>query len=414
MILKLFFIIGAELLWGLEPGPYPGQRAPDFELPTIEGKATKLSGLYQKNPVWLTLYTTWCPECNTETPALVEASQKHQEVQFISVSLMEDPSDVEVFRRKFQVPYPMLLDEEGIVVDRYKIRPIPVNIGIAQGGEIIFRRPTVTPGEVGELLASLNNQETLAAGAISVAGPLNGLFASLPLLASLVAGMLTFLSPCILPLIPAYFALITGFELEELTASQDINGLRRSLIFSTLIFIFGFGAVFTAMGATASAAGRFMTSFQDWLRWGGGLLMIIFGLHVAGVFQIMPFYREMRFSMNFKKPGPIGAFLLGMVFAAGWTPCVGPVLSAILIYSASEASVSKGAAMLVFYSLGVGIPFLISSFFIAQFQRVLAKVRPHYRKIEIGTGTLLAGLGVLLMTNRLAWLVSLLPSIGLG
>ena len=154
-LLAVVFLLFISPSWSLETGPYPGQQAPDLLLPTLEGNRARLSDLYAKSSVWMTLYTTWCPECNTETPLLVATSKANPEIQFISISLMEDVSDVEAFRRKFQVSYPMMVDPEGAAVDAYKIRPIPVNIGIAKGGEIVFRRPTVTQEEIPGLIANL-------------------------------------------------------------------------------------------------------------------------------------------------------------------------------------------------------------------------------------------------------------------
>ncbi|MBI2070315.1 MAG: redoxin domain-containing protein [Elusimicrobia bacterium] len=417
MRLKLLFFIALAYLLVATPGltleekPYPGYKAPGFTLPSLKGETVDLAALYNQGPVWLTLYTTWCPACNVETPALVAASKKHPEIRFIAVSLMEDKAVVEEFQQKFQVPFPMLLDAEGVVTEAYNIRPIPVNVGIRKGGEIAFRRQTLEEAEIPDLIAAITQESGPAAtGAIKLSGRFSSLFETFPLLASFVAGLLTFLSPCILPLIPGYIAFITGLELETLLSADKKVAARKMLMISTLAFILGFGLIFTLLGATASALGQFFASFQGIMRIVGGGLLILFGLHLSGALSIVSFYREARFQLKIEQGGLTGAFLLGVVFAVGWTPCVGPILSAILIYAATESMLGKGIAMLGAYSAGIGAPFLLASAFLPQFQRFLNRVKPYFQEIEIGSGILLILLGILLITNRFAYLAGLFPS----
>ncbi|MBI4669128.1 MAG: hypothetical protein HY747_08065 [Elusimicrobia bacterium] len=161
-------------------------------------------------------------------------------------------------------------------------------------------------------------------------------------------------------------------------------------------------------GAPESALGRTVSSYQNWIRIAGGILMMVFGIHLTGLLSIIPLYRELRFKFEPKKTGLAAAFLMGIVFAVGWTPCVGPILAAILIYSASEATVGKGIVMLACYSAGIGTPFLMASGFLPQFQKFIKKIKPHLQEIEIGSGILIILLGVLLITNRLGFLTSLL------
>lgn len=412
-MLRPFIVFLALNAFGLETGPFPGKMAPDFSLPSLDGTSINLKEYYDKGPVWLTLFTTWCPGCAEETPLLAQASKNHPDVQFLAVSLMEDKIDVQDYRRQFQVPYPIALDSEGAVTDSYQIRPIPVNLGIQKGGKILFRRQLIEAADLPALLGALESAGQVPEP-LQAPGP-NGmpknLFANLPLLASFLAGVLTFLSPCVLPLIPAYIAFVSGFGLDQLIEARDQSRARRSLLISTAVFILGFGSVFTILGASASALGQALAGAQDWIRWGGGVMMVLFGLHLAGVLNLMPLYKEKRFQYKNEKAGLLGAYLMGVVFAAGWTPCVGPVLSAILVYSASEATVSKGAGLLMAYSAGIGLPFLLASSFISQFQGFIAKIKPYFATIEIASGALLIILGFLLITNKFAFLAGLLPTV---
>lgn len=394
-----------------DTGPYPGNIAPSFILPTLDGKTVDLAALYKDSPVWLTLFTTWCPECNIETPILVNASQKYPNVRFVAVSLMEEVADVRDFQKRFEVPYPMVLDEEGLVVEKYAIRPIPVNIGIKKGGQIAFRRQSISSDrELESLMPSLiQGDQPEPVFNADIKGALGMLFKTLPVLASFIAGLLTFLSPCILPLIPAYIALVTGFELNNLIGSKNLKSARRSVLVSTGIFVLGFGSVFTLLGATASVFGSAFAWLQSWIRIIGGAVLIAFGLHLTGALTIMPLYREIHLNFKPKKADWLGAFLFGVVFAVGWTPCVGPILSAILVYSASEATLGQGLLLLSSYSAGIGVPFLLASAFLPQFQGFLNRVKPHFQAIEIGSGALLILLGFLLITNKFGWLAALWP-----
>jgi len=214
---------------------------------------------------------------------------------------------------------------------------------------------------------------------------------------SFIAGILSFFSPCILPLIPIYISYITGVSVEELQKGEKEIIKILSL---TLSFIFGFTVVFVLMGASATAIGNLLLEKKDVLRIIGGAIIIIFGLHLTGILKIKKLYTEKRITFKKKKIGYLGAFLFGMAFSAGWTPCVGPVLSSILIIAANEKTVFRGMILLFFYSLGIGIPFIITSLLLHKLLGTLSKIKRHYKKIEIITGILLIILGILLILNK--------------
>ena len=224
------------------------------------------------------------------------------------------------------------------------------------------------------------------------------------LFAAFVAGLLSFVSPCVLPLIPGYLSFVSGVSLEEMRGGDDAQGTARArgkVLLSSLGFICGFTLVFVSLGASASAVGEFLMSRLSILGKVAGAIIILFGLHMMGVLKIGWLYNEKRVQTQKKPAGPLGAVVVGIAFAFGWTPCIGPILAAILAIAASKDTVWQGIELLLAYSLGLGIPFLITSLAINQFFAVFARIRKHYRAIEVASGVLLIAVGVLMMTNRL-------------
>ena len=224
------------------------------------------------------------------------------------------------------------------------------------------------------------------------------------------AFFLSFLSPCVLPLLPSYVSFITGVSFEDLTGKADRGRVRFLTITNSLVFILGFSSIFTLLGASSSAAGQFFFQYQEIIRITGGILIIIFGFFVAGVLRIDFLMREKKFHLNFKPAGYIGTFAVGMTFAVGWTPCIGPILGSILMYASSTASVSYGAKLLVVYSLGLGIPFMLSSLALNTFLSHSRRLQRHMRLIMVISGILLVIFGIMLLTNMITVLVGLFPN----
>jgi cytochrome c-type biogenesis protein len=244
-------------------------------------------------------------------------------------------------------------------------------------------------------------------------------------LAAFAAGVLSFISPCVLPLIPGYLSFISGVTLDEMQGTAGAPGGaavatlspaagRRRVIFTSLFFILGFSLVFIALGATASALGQFLMERLRILGRIAGIVIILFGLHTMGILRIGWMYSEKRVQMDRKPAGPIGAMLVGIAFAFGWTPCIGPILAGILAIAAAQETIGKGVQLLAVYSLGLGVPFLLTAVAINQFFAVFARIRRHYRAIEIVSGALLVGIGVLIFTDRFTiiarWLTPYLPT----
>jgi cytochrome c-type biogenesis protein len=230
---------------------------------------------------------------------------------------------------------------------------------------------------------------------------------SLPLpIAAFVAGLVSFLSPCVLPLVPGYVSMISGASVEELQ-SQDRKVLGTVLLHS-LMFILGFTVVFVLLGATATEIGQLVTAYRKWLTWIAGGVIILFGLHLTGLFKIKALYMDKRLHSVGGGKSPIGAFVVGFAFAFGWTPCIGPILSAILGFAAAQDSVVKGVLLLWVYSMGLAVPFLLTSIGIDRFLVFYGRFRRHLHTLEVASGVVMIVLGVLVLTRQFTVLSSYL------
>ncbi len=231
--------------------------------------------------------------------------------------------------------------------------------------------------------------------------------------AAAFAGLLSFLSPCVLPLVPPYLTFIAGSTLEELAEGGESRA-RRDVVIAAVLFILGFTTVFVLLGATASALGQTVRQHLPLLSALAGLAIIGMGLHFLGVFKLHFLYREKRVSVE-KPVGLWGAYLMGLAFAFGWTPCIGPILAAILAVASSEATVAHGAGLLAVYSLGLGLPFLLAALAMEPFIRFLKRFRAHFGKVERVVGALLVVTGVLFLTGGIQnvsfWLLQTFPGL---
>ncbi|MEW6481472.1 MAG: cytochrome c biogenesis protein CcdA [bacterium] len=213
------------------------------------------------------------------------------------------------------------------------------------------------------------------------------------LLIAFSAGLLSFLCPCVLPLFPAYISFISGLSVDKLQDAPGRKGLKKILI-ATFLFILGFSSIFVLLGASATYMGRFILSHKGIIRIILGIIVIIFGLHLLGAFKIGFLQYEKRFHFK-KRPATIlGSFLIGIAFGFGWTPCIGPILGSILSLAATEESVKQGILLLAFYSLGLGLPFLLVSMGISTFFAFFSKIRRYFSAISVISGILLIGVGI--------------------
>jgi cytochrome c-type biogenesis protein len=234
--------------------------------------------------------------------------------------------------------------------------------------------------------------------------------ADIGILIAFTAGVLSFLSPCVLPLVPSYLTFVTGMSLEDLEAGVN----RKTTLVHSTLFVAGFSAIFILMGASASFLGQFMRQNELLIARVGGVIIIVLGLHLTGLFRINALMREKRVHVNDKPAGYIGTFGVGMAFGAGWTPCIGPILGGILTFAASREGMWQGVGLLTVYSLGLAIPFLLSALALDWFLQAFKRFRKYLRAVEIGSGLMLIALGLLLITGTFTilsgWLTQFTPA----
>jgi cytochrome c-type biogenesis protein len=224
------------------------------------------------------------------------------------------------------------------------------------------------------------------------------------------AGLLSFLSPCVLPLVPSYLTFVTGMSLEDL--EQGVN--RRATFIHSILFVLGFSIIFVVGGAAASFLGQFVRYWEVWIARVGGVIIILMGLHLTGVLRFTPLLRERRVHLAEKPTGYIGTVGVGLAFGAGWTPCLGPTLGAILTLGMTQETVWAGVGLLSTYSLGLAVPFLLASLALDRFLAGFQRFRRWMGVVEVASGVLLIVLGLLLLTGQMtrlsSWLFQMTPS----
>jgi cytochrome c-type biogenesis protein len=229
--------------------------------------------------------------------------------------------------------------------------------------------------------------------------------------------LLSFLTPCVLPLVPPYLCFLGGVSLDQLTGKGEAPpGAGKRVFIAALAFVLGFATVFVGLGATSSVVGQLLAQHMDVLAKIAGVLIAVLGLHFLGAFRFAFLMREARFHIDNRPAGLLGAYAIGLAFAFGWTPCVGPVLAAILFVAASKDSVLHGASLLGAYAAGLGIPFLVAALAAGPFTRFMQRFRHHVRKIEIVLGVLLVITGILFLTGMMSeiayWILEAFPALG--
>ena len=226
------------------------------------------------------------------------------------------------------------------------------------------------------------------------------------------AGILSFVSPCVLPLIPSYLTYITGLSFKQLDDAHPTAKVRITVLLHSICFILGFSVIFVLLGAIAGVASNsFQTHLREGLEWVekiGGLLIFLFGVHMTGLFHFGVLLGEKRVQLHRKPSGYFGTFIVGVAFAAGWTPCIGPILASILMIAATSGQIGEGIGLLSVYSLGLGVPFLLSGLLFHQFLMAFNRFRKYIRLVEIGTGVMLMAVGIMLMFNLMGKLTMFL------
>jgi cytochrome c-type biogenesis protein len=239
-------------------------------------------------------------------------------------------------------------------------------------------------------------------------------FSHTSLMTAFLAGLLSFVSPCVLPLIPSYLMYITGLSFQQLTQPGETAALRTAIVVNTALFIAGFSMVFIAFGASATYAGRLLADHQSLIRHAGAVLLIAFGVYLLGLVKLPLLMREHRLHLSRRPAGYIGSFVVGAAFAAGWTPCVGPILGTILLYAGTAETVADGITLLAFYSFGLGLPLLVASLGLNRFLSSLGQIRPYWHLVSRLSGVFLIAIGTGIYLDKMTLLTSLFEQYGIG
>ena len=234
-----------------------------------------------------------------------------------------------------------------------------------------------------------------------------------PIYMAFAAGLISFLSPCVLPLVPGYISFISGVTFTEIKGKSStpsiLSGEKQIIVINSLFFVAGFSLVFILLGASATWIGAFLSSKISLMSKIGGLLIIFFGIYKIGLIRPQLFYKEARFDIKDRKFGYAGAMLIGAAFAFGWTPCIGPILGVILTYAGTLENVNQGVVLLLVYSLGLGVPFLLTAFGINYFWRFFIRIKKYMGLLEVTSGVIMVILGVMIYSNKLVLIQSWLP-----
>ncbi len=220
-----------------------------------------------------------------------------------------------------------------------------------------------------------------------------------------LAGLVSFLSPCVLPLVPPYLGYLGGMSIEQMTDEKGVDAAAwRRVVLASVCFVLGFTTVFVGLGAGASVFGQLIHTYKTQLAFGAGIIIILFGLHFLGLLRIPLLYREARYHTEMRRASYLGAYLIGLAFAFGWTPCVGPILATVLAVAANEASLGAGVRLLTAYSLGLGIPFVLAAVAIGPFMGFMKRFRRHLGLMEKAMGAVLVIAGLMFLTGSINWL----------
>ena len=385
------------------------RQAPDYQAITLDGTPVSISD-YRGKVILVNLWATWCEPCREEMPALGELDDMFPESDFeiigvsiddlgyekaiiqtmaddnLTYSVWLDPANKFQFMfRTIGVPESFLIDADGQIIHQWKGAFDPVS-----DNTINLVESTIEGKEFELSSPSILNDGIIAGAAIAFS-----------------AGVLSFLSPCVLPLIPVYTSLITGLGVKEMSQNSSLKSNQRLRFAATgkgVLFVIGFSIIFILLGTTVSFIGTLFMDAMQWIERIGGVVLIVLGLHMAGIIHIKKLERQMSFDIAKRNSGKFGPLIVGMAFGAGWTPCIGPILAGILTIAATSSSVITGATLLGIYSAGLAIPFLISAVAIDRFLIFFSKIKTKLLLIEKISGFLFIGFGIVLLTGTMTLL----------
>ncbi len=400
-------------------------QVPPYQALDLHGRVVSMTD-FRGKVVLLNTWATWCEPCRYEIPYLESLYQNYSSkgLDVVGVSIDSSLSDtkVPIFMKNYGMTYTILRDPDNRFSHVFSTRGVPETFLIDRNGNVVYHWE-------GPLDVKSNDAELRVRAALGQNIQLSALNSSqnIGLWIASIAGLLSFLSPCVLPLVPAYITFITGLSLKELTATNSNIGdkdfdtsmsaasryradqsalkVRTTVITRGGLFILGFSIVFVALGTSAALVSSIFNDSATWIARIGGIVIVLFGLNILGLLRIPRLEKQLKIDM-IKKPKHAGSFVVGITFGAGWTPCIGPILAGILTLAASSSSIGTGASLLTAYSAGLAIPFIISAFAVDRFLIFIKRIRKWIPWIERISGILLIAIGILLLSGSFTLLSS--------
>lgn len=403
-------VFGVLLIAAVSGVRAEGEQAPDYHAVQLSGGGEWALADLRGEVVLLNTWATWCKPCEEEMPYLEALHTQYgaEGLHVIGVSVDRGGSDerVQGFATDLGVTFPILRDPDNDFSRAFRTLGVPETFLIGRDGEILYR----WKGALDEDNAADRTLiEDALSGAVSDASDAASRVSSVAFPVAFAAGLLSFLSPCVFPLVPTYAAVVSGMSFTDLRSpSPESRARARKATFTNgLLFVAGFTFVFIALGASATALGQLFYDYRTWIARLGGVFLAILGLHLLGVFRLPFADRELRHHFDDRPAGYGGTFLIGIAFGAGWTPCIGPALASILTLTAASASVGEGMGLLAVYSLGLAIPFLVATVMLDRFMAGSPRIRQWLPRLERVSGVLILVIAVLLLTDAMSRLAEL-------
>ena len=398
-------LLGFALLAILLSGSASASTAPDFEATALDtGEEVSLADL-RGDVVLLNTWATWCTPCKDEMPWLETLHERYagQGLQIVGVSIDRSGLDDSVrgYADDLGVTFSIWRDPSNRFARTFETTGVPETLLIGRDGEVLYRWKGALVEDNADDLALI---EDALAGTVTEASQVTSTVARVGIPVAFAAGLLSFLSPCVFPLIPTYAAVISGMSFAELrsTDAQTKRRARRATAINGLLFVLGFTTVFMIFGASATALGGWLQEYRIWIARIGGVLLAVLGLHLLGLLRLPFADRTVKMDLGGRSYGRAGTFLIGVAFGAGWTPCIGPALASILTIAAADATVREGVGLLAIYSLGLAVPFLLATVLVDKFMTESSRFRAWLPRVQKASGVLVLLIAVLLLTDSLS------------
>lgn len=380
--------------------------APDFTAAQLDGSGELALKDLRGQVVMLNGWATWCQPCREEMPLLEQLQQEYGDrgLRVVGVSIDRAGSEARVteFVDEVGVTFTILSDPRNSFARTFRTTGVPETLLIGRDGELLYRWK-------GPLDGGADDRAIIEGALEGTASAATMPVARIALPVAFAAGVLSFLSPCVLPLIPTYAGIVTGLSMSELGDSSPAarRRARKATFQNGLLFVAGFSLVFIALGASATLLGSLLMDYRVWIARVGGVILAILGLHLLGLLKIPFADRTVRLDIANRPTGRIGIFLIGIAFGAGWTPCIGPALAGILTLAATNASVGEGVGLLAIYSLGLAIPFLLATAALDRFMVGSSRLRRWMPRLQQASGVLILLVAFILLTDSMTRLVEI-------